>query len=48
MGFRLRNLAFDCANPYELALFWSKVFSRPLSDGDAPGDPTISLDQASA
>jgi predicted enzyme related to lactoylglutathione lyase len=26
MGTVIRNVAFDCADPYELAHFWAKVF----------------------
>ncbi len=35
----LRNVAFDCADPYALASFWSAVVGAPLHDEDAPGDP---------
>jgi predicted enzyme related to lactoylglutathione lyase len=34
----LQNVAIDCANAYELARFWSKVFDRPLHPEDKPGD----------
>ncbi|WP_434445016.1 VOC family protein [Lentzea sp. E54] len=34
----LQNVAIDCANAYELALFWSKVTGRPLHPDDKPGD----------
>jgi predicted enzyme related to lactoylglutathione lyase len=36
---RIRNIAFDCADPYTLALFWSKVMLVPMSEDAAPGDP---------
>lgn len=36
-------MAFDCANPYELALFWSKLFGQPLSDGDGPDDEVTTI-----
>ncbi|SFO81587.1 hypothetical protein SAMN05421810_10149 [Amycolatopsis arida] len=39
MTSRLRNVAFDCANPHELARFWSEVTGAPLHPHDAPGDP---------
>jgi predicted enzyme related to lactoylglutathione lyase len=35
----IRNIAFDCADPYTLALFWSKVMLQTMSDDAAPGDP---------
>ena len=34
-----RQITFDCADAYTLALFWSQVFERPLHDDDKPGDP---------
>ncbi|MEU2559868.1 VOC family protein [Streptomyces longispororuber] len=34
----VQNVAIDCANPYELARFWSGVTGRPLHPEDAPGD----------
>ncbi|MEV4536746.1 VOC family protein [Asanoa sp. NPDC049518] len=37
------NVAFDCADPYALASFWSKVMSAPLADDDLPGDPAASI-----
>lgn len=47
MGFHVRNVAFDCADPYALAQFWSQVIPAPLSEDDFPGDPvaTITLPQ---
>ncbi|HEY0638497.1 MAG TPA: VOC family protein [Pseudonocardiaceae bacterium] len=39
MRFAMQNVAFDCANAYELATFWSKVMEWPLDDEDAPGVP---------
>jgi predicted enzyme related to lactoylglutathione lyase len=39
------NIAFDCRDPYELALFWSAVTGRPISDDDHPGDPEASVPQ---
>jgi predicted enzyme related to lactoylglutathione lyase len=36
---RLRHVTVDCADPYELASFWSRVTGWPLSDEDNPGDP---------
>ncbi|MCX4679310.1 VOC family protein [Streptomyces sp. NBC_01433] len=34
----LQNVAIDCADAYELALFWSRVTGRPLHPEDEPGD----------
>ncbi len=34
-----RHITFSSVDPYELALFWSKVTGCPLDDEDAPGDP---------
>ncbi|MFE7762311.1 VOC family protein [Streptomyces sp. NPDC057438] len=34
----LQNVAIDCADPYELARFWSRVTGRPLHPEDRPGD----------
>ncbi|WP_210583677.1 VOC family protein [Streptomyces sp. GESEQ-35] len=33
----LQNVAIDCADAYELALFWSRVTGRPLHPEDEPG-----------
>ncbi|MFD9892828.1 VOC family protein [Amycolatopsis sp. NPDC059027] len=35
----VQNVAFDCADAYALAQFWSKVTGRPVSGEDRPGDP---------
>ncbi|MFJ2739274.1 VOC family protein [Streptomyces sp. NPDC087440] len=37
------NVAFDCANAYELAEFWSRVLGSPIDAGDGPGDPEVAL-----
>jgi predicted enzyme related to lactoylglutathione lyase len=37
------NVAFDTADPYALATFWSKVMDAPLADDDFPGDPEASI-----
>lgn len=44
MTSRLFNVAFDCADPYELAQFWSKVTGCPLNAEDFPGDPETSIE----
>jgi catechol 2,3-dioxygenase-like lactoylglutathione lyase family enzyme len=36
---QLRHVSIDCADPYEIASFWSRVTGWPLSDEDNPGDP---------
>ncbi|MFJ7065941.1 VOC family protein [Streptomyces sp. NPDC101115] len=33
----LQNVAIDCADPYELARFWSGVTGRPLHPDSEPG-----------
>jgi predicted enzyme related to lactoylglutathione lyase len=33
------NVAFHCADAYDLAGFWSQVVGHPLDDDDHPGDP---------
>ena len=33
-----RHVAPDCADPFELARFWSGVTGWPVSDEDQPGD----------
>ncbi|NES16087.1 MULTISPECIES: VOC family protein [Micromonospora] len=38
MGTVIRNFAFDCADPYELAHFWAKVFDCPVDPGFEPDD----------
>jgi predicted enzyme related to lactoylglutathione lyase len=40
----LYNVAFDCADPYALATFWSQVVGRPLDHDDHPGDPVASIE----
>lgn len=39
LRFTIQNIAFDCADPYELAGFWSSVVEAPLDEEDRPGDP---------
>lgn len=43
MSSNLLNVAFDCADPYGLAVFWSKVTGCSVSDDDGPGDPKASV-----
>ena len=42
----VEHVVFDCADPYELARFWSKVVRRPLLDDDRPGDPVAVIEMA--
>jgi predicted enzyme related to lactoylglutathione lyase len=37
----LRHVTLDCAHPYELATFWSKVTGWPVSAEDEPGDNEV-------
>jgi predicted enzyme related to lactoylglutathione lyase len=37
----LRHVTIDCAEPYELATFWSEVTGWPVSGEDAPGDAEV-------
>lgn len=37
----LRHVTIDCAEPYELGTFWSRVTGWPVSDEDEPGDPEV-------
>jgi hypothetical protein len=41
MTARPRNLTFDCADPYALAMFWSQVtgYKEDPENGNEPGDP---------
>ncbi len=32
----MQNIAIDCSEPYELALFWCEVTGQPLDDHDGP------------
>ncbi|WP_067509765.1 VOC family protein [Actinoplanes sp. TFC3] len=34
----IRNVAFDCPDPYALATFWSSVIGAPVHADCAPGD----------
>lgn len=37
----LNHITIDCADPYELGTFWTKVFGHPLQKEDLPGDPEV-------
>jgi predicted enzyme related to lactoylglutathione lyase len=40
----LRHLTIDCADPYELATFWSAVTGWPVSEDDEPGDSEVLIE----
>lgn len=44
MGTVIRNVAFDCADPYELAHFWAKVFECPVDPDFAPDDEDVVIE----
>ncbi|MGI6875485.1 VOC family protein [Amycolatopsis sp. 3B14] len=37
----LRHVTIGCAEPYELARFWSQVTGWPVSGEDSPGDAEV-------
>ena len=37
----IRNVSFDCADPYALAQFWSAVVGHPVDADCAPGDAEV-------
>ncbi len=40
---RIRNVALDCADPYQLALFWSEVMGAQIDEDCAPGDEEVGI-----
>ena len=40
---RIRNFAFDCADPYALALFWAEVMGHPVDPESGPGDREVGI-----
>jgi predicted enzyme related to lactoylglutathione lyase len=38
---RLRHVTVDCADPYELGTFWSRLTGWPISEIDKPGDDEV-------
>ncbi|MET0134750.1 MAG: VOC family protein [Kibdelosporangium sp.] len=40
----IHNIAFDAADPYQLAQFWSQVTGRPVHEDDQPGAPEAAID----
>src|SRR5207245_390173 len=45
MAVRIKCITFDCADPYRLAHFWSRLtgFSEDPDNGNAPDDPEALL-----
>jgi predicted enzyme related to lactoylglutathione lyase len=40
----IRNISFDCADPYALAGFWSGVIGHPVDPECAPGDTEVVIE----
>jgi glyoxalase superfamily protein len=40
----IRNVSFDCADPYTLAQFWSEVIGHPVHPDSTPGDPEVVIE----
>ncbi|MCY1144010.1 VOC family protein [Actinoplanes sp. Pm04-4] len=40
----IRNVSFDCADPYALAQFWSEVVGYPVHRDCVPGDPEVFIE----
>jgi hypothetical protein len=40
----IRNVSFDCSDPYALARFWSAVVGHPVHPGCAPGDEQVVIE----
>ncbi|SNT37118.1 hypothetical protein SAMN05421812_10583 [Asanoa hainanensis] len=40
----IRNVSFDCADPYGLARFWSEVVGHPLDPDFAAGDTEVVIE----
>lgn len=43
MTSQIMNISVDCANPYELAQFWSQVLDLPLGAQDKPADDEVGI-----
>jgi predicted enzyme related to lactoylglutathione lyase len=44
MGTVIRNVAFDCADPYGLAHFWGRVFDCPVDPQSKPDDEEMAIE----
>jgi predicted enzyme related to lactoylglutathione lyase len=42
----VRHVTFDCADPYQVATFWSQVLGGSLGPDDEPGDPEVVVQSA--
>jgi len=42
----IRNVSFDCPDPYPLAEFWSAVIGHPIDPECLPGDPEVVIEPA--
>jgi predicted enzyme related to lactoylglutathione lyase len=42
----IRNVSFDCPDPYALAQFWSEVVGHPVDPECAPGDAEVVIEPA--
>jgi predicted enzyme related to lactoylglutathione lyase len=40
----IRNVSFDCGDPYGLARFWSDVVGHPMDADFAPGDTEVVIE----
>ena len=40
----IRNVSFDCADPYALAGFWSDVIGHPVHPDCEPGDAEVVIE----
>jgi hypothetical protein len=40
----IENTSVDCANPYQLALFWSQVLGRPVDPEHDPDDEEVGIE----
>ncbi|MFF0145623.1 hypothetical protein ATK36_1815 [Amycolatopsis sulphurea] len=40
----VQNISVDCADPWQLAQFWTAVTGRPVGSDDRPGDPEIGIE----
>lgn len=39
----MHSVTFDCRDPWALAGFWAEVVDGRIGDGEAPGDPEVSV-----
>ena len=44
MASSIRNVAFDCPDPYSLAGFWSEVVGHPVDRDFVPGDTEVVIE----